>query len=84
MIDEFWVVEHDVTTASNAWHRAFVMDSGRTVLHGPSKALINDQFVREPYLGVIPASESSEYERKIDRILRFHVLTVDLSRPFAV
>jgi ABC-type branched-subunit amino acid transport system ATPase component len=46
MIDEFWVVEQDVTTASDAWHRAFVMDSGRTVLHGPSKALINDQFVR--------------------------------------
>jgi branched-chain amino acid transport system ATP-binding protein len=53
------LVEQDVVTALELSHQAFVMDSGRIVLHGPSKTLVKDPFIREAYLGVTPLAAGS-------------------------
>ena len=46
------LVEQDVVTALELAHRAFVMDTGRVTLSGPSKSLADNPFIREAYLGV--------------------------------
>ena len=46
-------------TALELSQHAFVMDSGRIMLNGPSKNLANDPFVREAYLGVTPVAAGS-------------------------
>jgi branched-chain amino acid transport system ATP-binding protein len=46
------LVEQDVVTALELSHHAFVMDTGRIVVQGPSKTLVNDPFIRDAYLGV--------------------------------
>ena len=53
------LVEQDVITALELSHHAFVMDSGRIVLNGPSRNLAHDPFVREAYLGVTPVAAGS-------------------------
>ena len=45
------LVEQDVVTALDLSHRAFVLDQGRIVLHGPSPVLARDPAVRKAYLG---------------------------------
>ena len=53
------LVEQDVITALELSHHAFVMDSGRIVLNGPSTTLVHDPFIREAYLGVTPVAAGS-------------------------
>jgi branched-chain amino acid transport system ATP-binding protein len=50
------VVEQDVVTALEISHQAFVMDSGRITRNGPSQNLADDPFIKEAYLGVMPAT----------------------------
>ncbi len=52
------VVEQDVMTALEISNTAYVMDTGRVVRHGDSRALLRDPAVRNAYLGALddPAS----------------------------
>ncbi|MGB7305448.1 MAG: ABC transporter ATP-binding protein [Burkholderiaceae bacterium] len=47
------LVEQDVMTALEVSEYAYVMDTGRTVNHGPSATLLRDPAVRDAYLGVM-------------------------------
>ena len=51
------LVEQDVMTALELSNQAFVMDTGRITLNGPSATLVNDPFVEEAYLGVTPSTD---------------------------
>lgn len=47
-----FVVEQDVQTALEISTRAYVLETGRVVLSGPSSALLDDPQIRKAYLGV--------------------------------
>ena len=46
------VVEQDVQTALEISSRAYVLETGRIALSGPSRALLDDPQIRKAYLGV--------------------------------
>ena len=46
------LIEQDVTRCLNAVQRAYVMSQGRIVIEGQSSDLINNQSIRETYLGM--------------------------------
>ncbi len=46
------IVEQDVQMVLELSHRAYVMETGRIVLSGNSKDLINDPKIKEAYLGI--------------------------------
>lgn len=46
------LVEQNAVLALEAAHQGYVLESGRIVNHGESKALINDPKVRSAYLGI--------------------------------
>ncbi|MGE0314219.1 MAG: ABC transporter ATP-binding protein [Lautropia sp.] len=47
------IVEQDVMTALEVSSAAYVMDTGRVVRHGESRALLRDPAVRKAYLGAL-------------------------------
>ncbi|MFP5405446.1 MAG: ABC transporter ATP-binding protein [Gammaproteobacteria bacterium] len=47
------VVEQDVMTALEVSTRAYVMDTGRVIRHGPSDELLTDSAIRDAYLGAL-------------------------------
>ena len=46
------MVEQDVQTALEVSSRAYVLETGRVTLHGPSSELLDDPNVKKAYLGV--------------------------------
>jgi branched-chain amino acid transport system ATP-binding protein len=46
------LVEQNVNTTLKITDRAYVLEQGRIVLEGESKALLNDTHVKEAYLGI--------------------------------
>ncbi len=46
------VVEQDVQTALTLADRAYVVETGRVVMHGPARDLLADARVRQAYLGI--------------------------------
>ena len=46
------MVEQDVQTALEISSRAYVLETGRIVLSGPSSELLDDPQIRKAYLGV--------------------------------
>ena len=46
------MVEQDVQTALEVSSRAYVLETGRVTLAGPSNELLDDPNVRKAYLGV--------------------------------
>jgi len=46
------MVEQDVQTALEVSSRAYVLETGRVTLAGPSSELLDDPNVRKAYLGV--------------------------------
>jgi branched-chain amino acid transport system ATP-binding protein len=46
------IVEQDVQTALETSSRAYVLETGRITLAGPSSDLLDDPQVRKAYLGV--------------------------------
>jgi branched-chain amino acid transport system ATP-binding protein len=46
------LVEQDVNLALSIADRGYVMETGRIVLNGPAKELIDDPEVRHAYLGI--------------------------------
>jgi branched-chain amino acid transport system ATP-binding protein len=45
------LVEQNVQAALALAHRAYVLESGRITLEGPSAALLSNEHVRRAYLG---------------------------------
>lgn len=46
-----FVVEQNASQALHIAHRGYVMETGEIVLSGPSEALLNDEKVKQAYLG---------------------------------
>jgi branched-chain amino acid transport system ATP-binding protein len=46
------IVEQDVQTALEVSSRAYVLETGRITLSGPSAQLLDDPAIRKAYLGV--------------------------------
>jgi branched-chain amino acid transport system ATP-binding protein len=46
-----FLVEQNASQALHVAHRGYVMETGKIVLTGPSEALLNDEKVRQAYLG---------------------------------
>ncbi len=46
------IVEQDVFLALEQAHRAYVLDVGRVILHGPSDELMDNTTIKEAYLGI--------------------------------
>ncbi len=53
------LVEQNARKALSVSHRAYVLETGRITLQGPSRELLNDEEVKRAYLG-------KEYERFVD------------------
>jgi branched-chain amino acid transport system ATP-binding protein len=47
-----FMVEQNVPMTLKVAHRAYVMESGRIVMQGPARELIESKHVKEAYLGV--------------------------------
>lgn len=47
-----FMVEQNVSMTLKVAHRAYVMESGRIVMHGPARELVESKHVKEAYLGV--------------------------------
>ncbi len=45
------LVEQNARAALKMSHRAYVLETGRTILDGTGQALLNDERVRRSYLG---------------------------------
>lgn len=45
-------VEQNVVQTLNMCHRAYVLENGRVFLHGTGKELLNDEHIKEAYLGI--------------------------------
>ena len=46
------LVEQNVRQTLALCHRAYVLENGRVVLSGTGKELLNDEHVKEAYLGI--------------------------------
>lgn len=46
------LVEQNAHMALSIAHRAYVLETGKIVLEGPSKTLKNDENIKKAYLGV--------------------------------
>ena len=53
------LVEQNARLALTLADHAYVLESGRIVLQGPGKALVNDEHVRAAYLGALSARRNS-------------------------
>ena len=53
------LVEQNVSRALSLVQRAYVLESGKVVMHGPSAELTNNKQVRTAYLGIDVASEET-------------------------
>ena len=47
-----FLVEQNVKQTLNICSRAYVLENGRILLEGPGKELLNNDYVREAYLGI--------------------------------
>lgn len=53
------LVEQNVSQVLRISDRAYVLDNGHLVTHGPSADLVNDPLVRKAYLGIDPVPEAT-------------------------
>jgi branched-chain amino acid transport system ATP-binding protein len=46
------LVEQNVVQTLNLCHRAYVLENGSVILQGSGKELLNDEHIKEAYLGI--------------------------------